>query len=295
MTLPDSDNSNDYSATLTDPLGILTYALNLVDEEGSVYRTAAGESTPDSSISSFKFDVDGFRLNNGWLEFAPSKDTNIYYNLPIDEITSDSTYEDPLATNATNIGGVGQTITAREWISLTVDQRTRILNLRASGNTTFTPTVLKDTTYTKDTLDVTLVDLTGFLVEEAPELSAIVYSVDDDNNFDSTVGIGYLQIIELLEDADGGLFNIDAALDDEAGFTVQNYEATPEDALGSYTTDASGGDNLIFFYGKYKSGEKIKGITPEFVVGDQSKSILDPGYSSAYDTDEAEYWDFNLN
>ena len=299
MTLPNSDNPKGYSATLTDPLGILPYSLNLVAEESAVYRTPDGESTPDSSISSFRFDVDGFRLNNGWLNLAPSKDVNIYYNLPIDEITPDSSYEDPKSTNDLNIGGVGLTISAYEWIySLDVNQRTairvqRVSNASAADDAVITPTVAQDTTYTMDTLDVSLVDLTGFLVEDAPELSAIVFSVDGGNNFDNTVGIGHLQIIELLEDASGGLFNIDAALDGDAGFTVVNYEETPDDEIGSYTTGADVGDNLIFFYGKRKSGDKIKGITPEFVVGDQAQTLGDPGFISPFDTDDAQYWDFN--
>ena len=261
MTLPDEDSDKGYSMTLTDPLYILSYALSSLAGQDGV-RSPDGLVTFDSSLTSFAFDVDGFVLNNGWMQTSPSEDDSYYYELPENGFNSDSSYKDPSNLNPDStlydpLSVSNGFFSLDEWLALSLAERTAIIAGRvANGNTTYTPTTDDTPLYGNDTLDVGIVDLSGFM-EDAPELVAIVGN--DDNESDE----GKLISIELLEDASGGLFNIDAVLDDEDinANLFTNYEENYKDAEeeSSIEFDVSGNRTRNFYFGVYEDGFEIRG------------------------------------
>jgi len=213
MTLPDSDGEGGYSATLTDPIGILVSMLQTIDLGGS--NTPEGVSAPDSSIvGEWSINPAGFLLNNGHLGTNITNDEYITYKRPKEGFSKDSTWKDTnnLNPDSTTYDPLGsgyssKYFTLNEWLALSVADRTAIMAARvANGNTTFTPTTLNSDLYGNDTLAIELVDLTGILVNEAPELIAVVEGPVDEE-------FGSVTQILLLEDASHGMFNITAVLD----------------------------------------------------------------------------------
>jgi hypothetical protein len=261
MTLPDEDSDKGYSMTLTDPLYILPYALSSLAGQNGV-RSPDGLVTFDSSLTSFAFNVDGFVLNNGWMQTSPSEDDSYYYELPENGFNSDSSYKDPSNLNPDStlydpLGVSNKFFSLDEWLALSLAERTAIIAGRvANGNTTYTPTTDDTPLYGNDTLAVGIVDLSGFM-EDAPELVAIVGNADNESNE------GKLGYIVLLEDASGGLFNIDAVLDDEELNTklFTNYDANYKGAEteSSITLYVDGNTTMNFYFGVYEDGFEIRG------------------------------------
>jgi len=200
LALPDEDGE-DYKMTLTDPLKIIARA---VQAKYGADINANGERQPDGTITNesntlpaaFSYNVDGFVLNNGWFNAAPSdNEANQYiYNVPL-VITPDSTdYKAYIDTPQAD-----KDLIAQAYI-------TDLILTGGNPTAVWTPAITFDTTAVLDTLAVDLVDLSGFFVATAPELSV---SIDEN---------GALESIIFEEDANTGLFNIQAALDLNASF-----------------------------------------------------------------------------
>ena len=243
LTLPDEDGEG-YSMTLTDPLKIV--ANYVYDNYGDGTRLPDGttENTTNTLSSGFSIDVDGFVLNNGWFNVQPSNnDGNQYiYDVP-EVVTPDSTlyqaYMDLSQGDKDNV--------AQAYI-------TDFILTGGNPTAVWTPTIEQDTTYVVDTLAVDLVDLSGFFVDEAPELSV---SIDIN---------GALESIIFEEDANTGTFNIQAALDLDGSFdggwnkTLTNRERKASKISGDDTPDYINiGENdsdysLSIYYGVYYSG-----------------------------------------
>jgi hypothetical protein len=240
--------------------------------------------------------VDGFVLNNGWMQTSPSEDDSYYYELPENGFNSDSSYKDPSNLNPDStlydpLGVSNGFFSLDEWLALSLAERTAIIAGRvANGNTTYTPTTDDTPLYGIDTLAVGIVDLSGFM-EDAPELVAIVGNVDNESNE------GKLGYIVLLEDASGGLFNIDAVLDDEEINTKlftnyeENYKGAEEDSSISLYVDGNTTKN--FYFGVYEDGFEIRG---------QEANPYDPAdvdTEGASGTDEVSsypgYWEFEID
>ena len=275
LTLPDEDGEG-YSMTLTDPLKIV--ANYVYDNYGDGTRLPDGttENTTNTLSSGFSIDVDGFVLNNGWFNVQPSNnDGNQYiYDVP-EVVTPDSTlyqaYMDLSQGDKDNV--------AQAYI-------TDFILTGGNPTAVWTPTIEQDTTYVVDTLAVDLVDLSGFFVDEAPELSV---SIDIN---------GALESIIFEEDANTGTFNIQAALDLNASFdggwneTLTNRERKASKISGDDTpvfknigTRASD-YSLSIYYGVYYSdatSQKPKGAGSDadayYPSGDWTSWIWTPVFS----------------
>jgi len=294
LSLPDAiqnkDSKKKYTMTLTDPLFILFQGLgggNL----GERTSDGAFNLSTTSMEEGFRFDADGFVLNNGWMRTAASEDTSYYYSLPQVALLKDSTWKDTGNLNPDSstydplgLGYSSKYFTLNEWLALSLAQRTVIMAVRtANGVATFTPTTKDTKVYGPDTLAVTVEDLTGFFVEEAPELYAIAYAEGAKGQFDGdgTSSKGKLQIVELLDADNGGLFNIDAIIEDEenAIYLFTNSAFTPSNVQTSWTlAPTANTTKKNFYYGTWDSGFEVSvpsegAYDPKYVDGDTLSSI----------------------
>lgn len=279
LSLPDED-AEGYSMTLTDPW-MLTAFLTAVAPAAIYEILGDGVHAPDGSVTypyqdltilsddeeigGLVMNVDNFILNNSWMYKAPSQDTEYWYDLPVDITTDSTNYNAYMALSQGDKDIIAQAYIADFILT--------------GGNPTavWTPALEYDTIPVPDTLAVDLVDLSGWWMDEAPELSVAIAA---DPDVDEDLSHGKLQNIFIEDGNDVGKFNIVAVLfagpyaDVSAMFTNRepnpsyngtiSYSGTAIDEVSlsgvtypGFTGTFTKARTMNIYYGKYRDGADV--------------------------------------